>query len=653
MPLPYQTVLRLPANVNAVAIAEQEAERWLLSKASPEYRELVRSGEVFTAGVHAIGKDKTLTVVRADRDEDGSRRVRMRLVEKNPHGEWEASITAVDYPVGNRRRDALIIGAAKLGDPHGDWEADPPRLVKDFLARETVYDGEARVTGEPQISGVEEIEGVLAAITDRARSVSVIVAASLGSEYDSEFRGRLSRLTAKVVGVAAVYFITSDAVSSLNEHLGTSHSIEPGRIRTFLPLVDLHDQADARRHRVLGPATFANAIRGNGVASYLQSAFALETRTALLARPLPSDIRRGIEALDAESNRISHESRIGERVRVRLSSSPLQQKQASGVPHTPPRLEPDAATDDDALSTPVVASALPRGLREILDKLATLSSRWLKRDKTAPVTPSAVDDLEEYLAVKTATAEEWFETASALEVELSTSTINTEMLRAERDDLDLELSVVEEESARLRRQIAHLRTKLVDAQLYDEAYGAPSAEPEWDVPQSLVELATVLRSDSEQRHPAFEVVEFCGDIRLVEDVQKRDPVGRYAGAFWEFIRTLHDYARLKSAGDFAGSVHQYLASDVTGYKCSPQRHAGTESESVLSNATWRAQRVLPVPTTAHPAGRVLMPAHFKATHADTVAPRMHYWDDIRPGEGGKIYIGYIGRHLDNTKTKSS
>ncbi len=652
MPLPYQTVLRLPANANAVAIAEQEAERWLLSKASPEYRELVRSGEVFKAGVHTIGKDKTLTVVRADRDEDGSQRVRMRLVEKNPHGEWEASITAVDYPVGNRRRDALIIAAAKLGDPHGNWEADPPRLVKDFLARESVYDGEARVTAEPQISGIEEIQEVLAAITDRARSVSVIVAASLGSEYDNEFRGRLSRLTAKVVGVAAVYFITSEAVSSLNEHLGKSHSVEAGRIRTFLPLVDLQDQADARRHRVLGPATFANAIRGNGVASYLQSAFALETRTALLARPLPSDIRRGIDALDAESNRISHESRIGERVRVRLSSSPLQQEQASGELQTPPLLEADVSTVDDAL-TSVVASALPRGLKEILDKLATLSNRWLNRDRTAPLTSSAVDDLEEYLAVKTATAEEWFETASALEVELSTSTINTEMLRAERDDLDLELSVVEEESARLRRQIAHLRTKLVDAQLFDEAYGAPSAEPEWDVPQSLVELATVLHRDSEQTHPAFEVVEFCGDIRLVEDVQKRDPVGRYAGAFWEFIHTLHDYARLKAAGDFAGSVHQYLASDVTGYKCSPQRHAGTESESELANATWRAQRVLPVPTTAHSDGRVLMLAHFKATHADTVAPRMHYWDDIRPGEGGKIYIGYIGRHLDNTKTKSS
>jgi hypothetical protein len=652
MPLPYQTVLRLPANANAVAIAEQEAERWLLSKASPGHRELVRSGRVFETGVHRIGRDKTLTVVRADRAEDGSRRLRLRLVEKNPHGEWEASITAVDYPVGNRRRDALIITAAKLGDPQGDWEADPPRLVKDFLAREDVYDGDARVTAEPQISGVDEVDDVLAAITDRARSVSVIVASSLGSEYDAEFRGRLSRLTANVVGVAAVYFVSSDAVQKLNAKLGKAHSVEAGRIRTFLPLVDLLDEADARRHRVLGPATFANAIRGTGVASYLQSAFALETRTALLARPLPSDIRRGIEALDTESNRISHENRIGERVRVRLATPT---RTTLELDREAPRLH---ATDATVTTSPPVpegqvVAAETRRVRDILHKLANLSSRWLKTDRAMPVTPSAVDELEQYLAVKTATADEWFEAASGLETELSNSIVVAENLRSERDDLDLELSVVEEESARLRRQISHLQTKLVDAHLYDDAYGTPLVEPEWDVPQSLVELATVLQRDSEQRHAAYDLVEFCGDIRLVEDVQKRDPVGRYAGAFWEFVRTLHDYARLKVAGEFAGSVHQYLTSDVAGYKCSPQRHAGTESESVLTNATWRAQRMLPVPTNAYSDGQILMPAHFKATHADTVAPRMHYWDGIDAEGKGKIYIGYIGRHLDNTKTKSS
>src|SRR5690606_39232516 len=117
-------------------------------------------------------------------------------------------------------------------------------------------------------------------------------------------------------------------------------------------------------------------------------------------------------------------------------------------------------------------------------------------------------------------------------------------------------------------------------------------------------------------------------------------------AFWEFVRTLHDYAERKIGGEFTGNVHMFLNSDGPGYKCTPHRHAAHESDSVLSNGAWRAERVRRVPEAVVPGGKVLMDAHFKPTHADTVAPRMHYYDDT---DGtGKIYIGYIGRHLTNT-----
>jgi hypothetical protein len=46
-----------------------------------------------------------------------------------------------------------------------------------------------------------------------------------------------------------------------------------------------------------------------------------------------------------------------------------------------------------------------------------------------------------------------------------------------------------------------------------------------------------------------------------------------------------------------------------------------------------------------------MPAHFKAGQENTFAPRVHYFDDT--DQTGKIYIGYIGRHLMNTKTKNA
>jgi hypothetical protein len=43
-----------------------------------------------------------------------------------------------------------------------------------------------------------------------------------------------------------------------------------------------------------------------------------------------------------------------------------------------------------------------------------------------------------------------------------------------------------------------------------------------------------------------------------------------------------------------------------------------------------------------------MPAHFKVSTNDSFAPRMHYFDDT--DRSGRIYIGYIGRHLTNTRT---
>ena len=43
-----------------------------------------------------------------------------------------------------------------------------------------------------------------------------------------------------------------------------------------------------------------------------------------------------------------------------------------------------------------------------------------------------------------------------------------------------------------------------------------------------------------------------------------------------------------------------------------------------------------------------MEAHFRPTHQDTFAPRMHYYDDT--AGTGKVYIGYIGKHLTNLQT---
>jgi hypothetical protein len=71
---------------------------------------------------------------------------------------------------------------------------------------------------------------------------------------------------------------------------------------------------------------------------------------------------------------------------------------------------------------------------------------------------------------------------------------------------------------------------------------------------------------------------------------------------------------------------------------------------VLNNPSWRNQRVFRVPTTVSSEGFALMAAHFRPTRHDSFAIRMHYLDDTE--NTGKIYIGYIGKHLENAGSKN-
>jgi hypothetical protein len=78
--------------------------------------------------------------------------------------------------------------------------------------------------------------------------------------------------------------------------------------------------------------------------------------------------------------------------------------------------------------------------------------------------------------------------------------------------------------------------------------------------------------------------------------------------------------------------------------CPARRHAARENSITMQQ--WGNERVLPVPSDVDPSGQTVMEAHFKLGQIGRISPRMHYYDDFTGT--GKIYIGYIGRHLTNT-----
>ena len=615
MPLPYRTILRLEPNSDSIHLAEQELQSWVAPKVGELHRTALESGAYFEPGVHQLGESHSLAVARSDRVEDGSRRLLLQFTEVNQTGTWEVRLVALHYPTNLHRGDVMIVEGRRVDEPDAPGEVDPPRIVRKLLEREDIWDGAARITGEPLLIGVDDVGEVYDAIVDQERLVSVVVAASFGREFEDELRARVRQLTSKIIGVAAVFVLSEDAVGLLNARLSVSHQVEIGRVRTYLPEVNLGDASDARRHRVLGPATFARAIHGASVSKALQGAYAFETRGALLARPLPRDIRRSVEAVAAALVDVERRQRINQRAN-------------------------DVLVSDSVLAPP----------KSIFERLKRLLLRWLKIDVS--VTDVAIDSLDEFIAQQVASAETFLEEAASIEKERDHEREARIGVQFERDDLELQLAEVEDDATKLRRRVEFLQSRLVAAGAYRDAYGGPLLEDDWQSPASVVELATVLSAASPQHHKAFGRVVFTGDIAAVEELQKRDQVGRYANAFWEFVQVLYDYVGERTEGGFAGNLHMYLADDsVQGKKCSPSRHAATESDSVISNEQWRQERVFRVPSEVDPEGHAAMYAHYKPTHENTFAPRLHYYDDC--ARTGKVYIGYIGKHLPNAHTRDT
>lgn len=613
--LPYRTVLRLAVGSDAIRIAEQELEGWLAEKIPATHRHELKDGQLFRPGHYDLGGGRQIDSVRVDRDEDDSRRLMVRWVEETKSGTWEVSFAAMEFPAG-RHPSALVIEAQRVDDPNASGVVDPPRVVRRLLEREEVFDGRARITAQPLLIGPDEVIDVYQAILDPERTASVIVAASLGRDYDGPFREQVRQLTAKVVGLAAVFFLTQEAVLELNEILPVSHQVEPGRVRTYLPGVDVETPWDARRHRVLGPVSFARSIKNGRVSQGLQMAYAVQTRGLLLQRQLPREIRRGLEVLTDELVKQGRRAKIDERTSVALR-----------------------------VDVPVEPSQAP----SLVQKAQGVIQRWLRRN--SPIVEGDLVELDAFIAKQVATAETFLEEADRLEQELGEEKVGREDLQRDRDELELELVVAQEEATDLRRKVEYLQGRLKEVGDFEAATANLAPDDDWKVPSDVVELAESLRAGASEQHRAFVRVEFTGDISVVQEVQKRDQVGRYVNAFWEFVQVLYDYAECRMAG-YSGGVHAYLADEeVSGKKCPQRRHAPTESDSVVSRATWREERNLPVPQQVSDSGRVLMLAHFKPTHENAFAPRLHYFDDT--SGSGKIYIGYIGRHLSNTKTSST
>ena len=114
---------------------------------------------------------------------------------------------------------------------------------------------------------------------------------------------------------------------------------------------------------------------------------------------------------------------------------------------------------------------------------------------------------------------------------------------------------------------------------------------------------------------------------------------------------MQSYANTKAEGTFTGDFKVWCEKPPSGaYGIPSGKVVRDESETVRKHGKWRRQREFPVPADIDPAGRVFMGAHVRigASAAGRINPRLYFHDAT--ARFGMMYVGYLGRHLSNTRS---
>ncbi len=642
MALGYRSVLRLDDKDDAVKIATNQMRSWLKSKHPHHGRGTLDTYDWDGVGVHRLGPRAELTVVEHS-GEDASHRRMLKFVESNSAGVWRVTVTATSLPNGNEARQLIVVEVNNDGViPDGRQASDttdPPRIVRDLLdvARARDFHADLQISSSPTVVDVQDVPGMLEALMDERRGISLVIAGAMPQVPISAWRSVVGKLVKNSVGTMASYVLTEEAHLNLNHALTDSHKVDKGAVRTFLPGVAPGDRADAYRHRILTPSSLAEALQeGNRIRPSLVRVHAASARRRLLEQPLPHEAQRSARILEREELKLQSEGAPAipplRKAVLTPSIEPLPapgQTKPSDFSQMGPSLVPV-----DTVVVPLEAEAAHE-LEQLVHALTG----------SGQISASSIRLIRDQLASAAGTVVRHATQVDGLLDRLNATNDELAQLQSIEENLILELAVEAEQRRAADRLAQYRGDRLKELQIYDGLHDPEGADLDLS-PGSVQDLLDRLEIDER----VSEFVRFTGDLDTAVDIDIRDGVGRYAAAFWEYVLVLRDYCLEKRDRAFSGNLYMYLTQDDTqGRKCDPKRFAPTESDTVQSKPEWRDERLRPVPVDVDPSGFVHMMAHFKPTHKDSIAPRMHIYDDTA-GPTGNVYIGYIGRHLTNTKT---
>lgn len=545
---------------------------------------------------------------------DGESLLRCRLVESTAAmGDWQSEILASSS------------GWIHLSVTNSDGRrVDVPRIARALMRELELRDAAMHLEDRVRLWDIDEVDRVVSLLSDPDRNGLVFVAGT-GPEpvlYDG-FRDRLPIWMRQAYGLAQCILLTPQATWELGERLGM-HAVAPWTIRTFLPEVRLGSVADSRRHRYLSIGTLAQEPDGR-----VRQRLADISRIHAAQRAVPEEVSKALLIFE----RAATEAVIG-----RLRPAPgADSPKPSPVP---PKVAEHQALEEAARpEDPEIAELEELDLKDIRELLGI---QVLTRDtviaalaQAAQPLPTNEEDLDEALEIM----EEQLRRIEALEKDLQSAQSLLDDDLIEQAELGAEIDSAQKQVTELEAQIKFLRGKLIEQGDHADAFAAvPSVESE-QLPESCVELVETFTDDP--------VLVFTGDLAMVEEVDDADGFGMAVREAARACRSLREYARAYADGVASSGVDHFLRHTPSGYLgTSPGKHA--QGETQVTKKQFGAERVFSVPTSVEPSGQLLMTAHFKLARIGRLSPRLYYYDDIP--RSGRVYIGYLGRHLTNTQS---
>lgn len=697
----YRAILELQEKEDVWEVAYRIFHEWINGKyRSPDGK---RSIDFEQDGIYQLGKltvkehpdrsdDVIVTRLHESCKDDHYIRHLLEVVNISEENErWTTRVYAMTATKESRYRKVIWIEVIPPASFEGP--ARRPNLVVNLVSQYEVRESGVLISDSiREVIDQKEVDVLVDQIFDQQRRVAIVVAAPISDENDHahhKWGEILKTLTDDSCGCASYFLLKPDVYDYFCQRIG---SLKMGRgcLRTYLPQVNPSDDLDSKRHRILTSSTLYHGIDSEtrkfrrklseiiaqtpctylwekGLDGELKSAEDVLSKQRIHVPTFPSSPVVEVLPDEPHDQELSLTGGLANSVQEALAkkkpqrflegpSTQVLQTRATSTVRTRPigGREVPWANPLIALIRRFAPLFNPKTHEDLKDGVEALSDGIKGIDKKydelkASIRTLKLDHLEEKKRLQIAQ-----ETGEALlqqvREELSEQIRQVEQEKDRFEDQEIERSYERDEMRKLEAENRKLQWQVSHPQLSPHDF-VDTEQYLDEPPEDMATLFDWMTADDRYAR-VREYVEFSAPKRMQDAIMELDEKAenwRYAADFWKFILVLRDYMRACEVGDFCGSVHQYLKESVGTYRtCSYKRHAPTESQTVRNTPGWRTERIFPIPFEVNPEGEVEMFAHFKTSHSDTNDPRMYYLIDN--DHTHKVYIGYIGPHLTNTKT---